>query len=538
MKRFFYMAAVSLFAAEMAGQPTAYEAAKLSGNELNGTARFIGMGGAMSALGGDLSVISTNPAGLAIFRRSDIMISAGFDQHSTSLGGMDESHTQARLNNIGVVIPFPVETSRILSNVNFGFQYQRRNNFYKNMSLNQVLRNGLSQLGQAAAMAKGTPESDIWGTEDYNPFYNGNVGWLPLAAVNTEIMRSMDDAGSMYEYGYLLDLDGNFALPTEATSLFNSTEEGGIDQMDFSFSFNFNDRFYLGASIGYYHVDYTKNTYYDEGIMDNDLGEFLGYYIYSDNWIHGDGVDFKLGAIVRPIEESPLRIGFAVHTPVFYRLTLTTGFDAGAVYEYEVEWDDVSQTQTVTLDDAYVSSYDYMSGYPIDQDFRLRTPWLFNVSAGYTIGTNIALGAEYEYEDYSSCNLKNPYGENDLYGNEQISSQLKGVHTLRVGGEYKVMPEVALRAGYNYSSSAYKEGSYKSLPYYSINTDTDYTNHEALHQVTAGIGVRLTGNTYLDLAYKFLTQKGDFYAFDDSDLQPVSLKEKRHSFVATLGYRF
>lgn len=540
MKKIFSAAALSLCAAGLAAQPTAYDAEKLSNNELNGTARFVGMGGALGALGGDISTISTNPAGTALYRRSDIMITAGFDQHQAKMGGFNESHTQARLNNIGLVVPFPVHSSNILTSVNFGFQYQRRNNFYKNLTLSRVLQNGVSQLGQAAAMAEGMAQEEIWGDENYNPFGNSNVGWLPLAAVNTGVMGEKTDVQGqgtgMYGYGYLLDDKDNVVLPSEAQSAFSSVEEGGIDQTDFSFSFNFNDRFYLGATIGYYHVDYTKNTFYRENYNDPYLGE-LGYNIYSDNWIHGDGVDFKLGAIVRPIEESSFRIGFAVHTPVFYRLTLTTGFDADAVYEAPME----GGTGTVAIGrdgSNFVSSYDNMNGYPIDQDFRLRTPWLFNVSLGYTIGTNIALGAEYEYEDYGSCNLKGPDGSNYLFGNSEIDSQLKGVHTLRLGGEYKIMPEVALRLGYNYSSSAYGEGSYKIHAANSINTDTEYTNREALHQVTAGIGVRLTSNVYMDLAYKYLTQKGDFYAFDHVSLDPVSLSEQRHSFLATLGYRF
>ena len=36
----------------------------------------------------------------------------------------------------------------------------------------------------------------------------------------------------------------------------------------------------------------------------------------------------------------------------------------------------------------------------IEQDFHLSTPWKFNVSLGYTVGRSLALGAEYEYEDY------------------------------------------------------------------------------------------------------------------------------------------
>ena len=533
MKKIFSAAALSLCAAGLAAQPTAYDAEKLSNNELNGTARFVGMGGALGALGGDISTISTNPAGTALYRRSDIMITAGFDQHQAKMGGFNESHTQARLNNIGLVVPFPVHSSNILTSVNFGFQYQRRNNFYKNLTLSRVLQNGISQLGQAAAMAEGMAQEEIGGDKNYNPFGNSNVGWLPLAAVKMQLMKEGNDG--VYSYGYLQDVDG-FALPSQAQSAFSSVEEGGIDQTDFSFSFNFNDRFYLGATIGYYYVDYTKNTFYREAFDDPGLGE-LGYNLYSDNWIHGDGVDFKLGAIVRPIEESSFRIGFAVHTPVFYRLTLTTGFDADAVYE-DVDLETGDRFAVGYNGENVVSSYDNMNGYPIDQDFRLRTPWLFNVSLGYTIGTNIALGAEYEYEDYGSCNLKGPDGSNYLFGNSEIDSQLKGVHTLRLGGEYKIMPEVALRLGYNYSSSAYGEGSYKIHASNSINTDTEYTNREALHQLTAGIGVRLTSNVYMDLAYKYLTQQGDFYAFDHVSLDPVSLSEQRHSFLATLGYRF
>ncbi len=50
-----------------------------------------------------------------------------------------------------------------------------------------------------------------------------------------------------------------------------------------------------------------------------------GYSLESFNRIHGSGFDFKFGAIFRPIEDSPLRIGLAVHTPIYYKLTYTTG---------------------------------------------------------------------------------------------------------------------------------------------------------------------------------------------------------------------
>ena len=47
-----------------------YQDATLLRPELNGTARYVGMGGAMEALGADISTISTNPAGIGLFRHS------------------------------------------------------------------------------------------------------------------------------------------------------------------------------------------------------------------------------------------------------------------------------------------------------------------------------------------------------------------------------------------------------------------------------------------------------------------------------------
>ena len=46
-------------------------------DQLNGSARFVGMGGALGALGADLSVISSNPAGMGLYRKSDIGMSFG-----------------------------------------------------------------------------------------------------------------------------------------------------------------------------------------------------------------------------------------------------------------------------------------------------------------------------------------------------------------------------------------------------------------------------------------------------------------------------
>ena len=46
-----------------------YDALRYSTDEIQGTARFRGMSGAFGALGGDMSAVSLNPAGSAVFTR-------------------------------------------------------------------------------------------------------------------------------------------------------------------------------------------------------------------------------------------------------------------------------------------------------------------------------------------------------------------------------------------------------------------------------------------------------------------------------------
>ena len=77
------MAVCGLVLSMTVSAQNAYDAEHLLGNDLNGTARFVGMGGAMGALGGDISVMGTNPAGIGIFRSNDVSVSLGFNKTGT-----------------------------------------------------------------------------------------------------------------------------------------------------------------------------------------------------------------------------------------------------------------------------------------------------------------------------------------------------------------------------------------------------------------------------------------------------------------------
>lgn len=527
MKRLTFAAAVLLAASTIDAQ-SVYDAAQITHKDLNGTARFVSMGGAMGALGGDISTMGTNPAGIGIYRSHDLMTSFSFRANSQTgkYNGYDNSVSKSALkynnmvyDNLGFVYSTQLSNVSPLRFVNFGFNYHKAKSFYKNTSMNGALNVGpngeqVSQLWQMANQANGVPYSKY--LEGEAAFTDVNLGWLSVLGWQGWLINE-----------HTVDpTNGNMYKPFTnyvPNAKFYSEERGGVDQYDLNVAFNVNDRFYFGATLGLYDVYYSKHTLYDESFDD-----LQGYELQSYNGINGSGVDFKLGLIVRPFEYSPFRIGVAVHTPAFYNLTYTTRATLVS---------DVTHPGESSVSRTRIDTYDMVGD--MKRSFQLRTPWLYNVSLGYTLGTDLAVGAEYEYQDYSTVRFYEPDGMRMEYETSEVKYCLQGVHTLRLGLEYNVLPRFALRFGYNYSTSIFKNDSFKNLPINSINTDTDYANSKERMTYTAGIGYR--GRVfYADLAYKYNTYKEDFFAFHDADnfLKATEMKNVQNQVLMTLGVRF
>lgn len=520
MKKIIIIAAAALLAGSAKAQ-TIYDAAKFTGKDLNGTARFVGMGGAMSALGGDISTIGTNPAGIGIYRSNDVMTSFSFSAYGmeSTYKGLDNVYNskwdknRGGFDNIGFVFSSKIGNQTPLRYVNFGFNYHKSKSFYKNMGMEGLLNTApgdgiVTQTYQMANQANGVKDSKY--LEGREAFRDNELGWLSVLGWQGHLIN--EDGKDQW--------GGNIYRPMTTDipyAKFHSEERGGIDQYDFNVSFNVNDRFYFGMTIGAYDVDYKKYSSYDEN-----YGE-TGYLLESWNKIGGSGFDFKLGAIVRPIESSPLRFGVSLHSPTFYKLTLTTS--ARMVSDVFLG-DKLTRTK--------IDTYDLVGD--MNREYSFRTPWTYNFSLGYTVGSSLAIGAEYEYENYSTMRFNYPEGDAMDWENDQ-TSMLKGVSTVRVGAEYKVIPQFAFRLGYNYSTSAFKDDAFKNLPYNSISTDTDFANAQALSNYTIGIGYR-GSLLYADLAYKYSTYKEKFYAFEDIYLNKTDVTNTRSQVLFTIGMRF
>ena len=149
MKKVFLLLSTAFISVGTMAQ-NSYDAYNIMSSDLNGTARYVGMGGALSALGGDISVISNNPAGSATFRKSDAAITIG--GVFADKGVLDNDRSRASIDNAGVVISMHTDDS-YLKYINFGVNYHKKKNFLSNLYTEVGNIDGLSQTIQIADMA-------------------------------------------------------------------------------------------------------------------------------------------------------------------------------------------------------------------------------------------------------------------------------------------------------------------------------------------------------------------------------------------------
>ena len=543
MKSKYIFFAVSLFAALSANAQETYENAKLAGEDLNGTARYVGMGGAMEALGADISTIGSNPAGIGLFRHSNVSLSAGLLMQSDGKEFSNGKKTNLSFDQIGGV--YTTRTGQ-KSFLNFGFNYHKSKNFDYILNAAGSL-NGSSQNKQS--YIKG-----ILGDENSGGFFvrkdnNGkNVGYVdatpPLPSTPPKVAYTWSQIDDLYWNSLIPGSTGTYNYEKATGYTLDRAHTGYIGNYDFAVSGNLNDRVYLGLTFGMKDVNYKGYSEYRENL--NNAG---GVLVRDERKVTGSGFDITAGEIVRPVAESPFRIGAYVKSPTWY--DLTTSNTTGLVY-----------AQGTKNKESYISN---------SYDFKMWTPWKFGFSLGHTIGNNIALGATYEYENYANINSRvNNGGYYDYYYDQYYESSipdknmnahtkevLKGVSTLKLGVEYKPVSNVALRMGYNYVGAKYASDRQKDPGLASFGTayssTTDYTNWGEINRFTLGVGYQVK-KFNIDLAYQYSAQKGSFAPFSNvRDITYTSgttkitesniasntdVKNNRSQLLLTLGYRF
>lgn len=554
---------------------SAIDAYRLSQPDLKGTARYMSMAGAFGALGGDLSTLSHNPAGIGVFRNSDVGFTLDLDLQradSHSPGGYSTSIDQTKflLNNIGFVWTLKLNSASC-PNINVGFTYNKSASFNRHYRGTIGLTNSLSNYIAAVTNRSGYSVDQLTGTnydDPYNPSSGYGASWLSILGYQSGlIFNTTAPNGRTYYVGEWAGADAESGSPTSGTGYFDVVESGGIDSYNIAFGGNISNVVYWGMDFDITHLNYNLTPQWTENVSNarvlNEQGTFsrmddawnlTNYYNCS-----GTGFNFKLGFIVKPIQE--LRLGFAFETPTWYGLNETFSAD---VYNYY--YPQLSQTTN--------------GGYPGYNDVNFRTPWKVNASAAAVLFNKLIVSGEYEWTQYTGMKYSmpspysydpwypdgyypwdpwysktrafDPYISNDPFydTNTQVGEYYRNTNTLRLGAEFRVTPQFSVRAGYSYVSSPVREKVNELYEVATAGTVPNYRFDETTNYATCGIGYRVKG-FYVDLAYVYKKMNSTYHAFsnfypetDNSynqgmiPTQTSALTLNNSQVVLTAGFKF
>lgn len=567
------LATITMTVALVHGQ-SAITAYSLSQPDLKGTARFMGMAGAFGALGGDLSTLSQNPAGIGVYRSSDIGFTLDLDlQRSNSQAdgmsfGMDQ--TKFLLNNIGTVITLRLP-SKSCPNLNFGFTYNKAVSFNRTFGGNiGKLSNSMSNYIAGIANANGVTEGDVSWTDNIDPYNPGGdyyaAPWLTILGYDSYLITPDYDPYSQTTnwYGQWSD-DSMTGQNTSGSGTFAMTEKGAVNEFNIAFGGNISNIFYWGMNFDIINLNYSLDSYWGESLENalvpdannNLVRESADWNLHNVYNVSGTGFNYQLGFIVKPVQE--FRLGFAFHTPTWY--SLNENFGASINYLYG------------GTESGYANTNGGVLGF---NSYNLRTPWKIIASAAGVLGRNLIVSFDYEWANYGKMRFSEPYTYNGFYDydydywpfsskssmpqsdfinpndpyayeNGDIAAYYKSTNTFRIGLEFKPNDAFSIRAGYSNVSSPVKKSVMDNREIvYTAGTNPSYRLDNITNYITCGLGYRYQ-RVYIDLAYVYKHMSSQYHAYTP-DPEPYNGKiipspQAKVNFsnsqvVLSAGYRF
>lgn len=473
--KLFYLQLIFLFFLFNAQAQTTHDAFLLGNHHPTVSARSMALGNALGALGGDLSTANLNPAGIAIYRRMDISLSFGnlHNNSTTRFGGNQTSDHKNQLlfGGGGIVLSSKIRKRKHQwKAINTSITFNRVSNYTLNFKYKGASQG--SRVQAFAQQASGSP------THQLDPY----------------------DTWMIY-HSYLMDsISTGTYVPNGGISSTNFIHKsqrirrtGGVNELALSLGANYNNRLYLGATIGIDFLAMSEHRAYREG---GNSFDFRSMVFAESRDIKGTGINIKAGLIYRV---SPLfRIGLAIHSPTFYHLTdaYNSGLQSAIYYK----------------DEFYQTNYSITKHDPSVIQHHLVTPWVFLGSAGVIIPQKgfISFDVEYTNHSWSSFSLleqdKTPANNEFMTElNQDIDQTYQGMFKAKIGIE--ILVNLArIRLGYQLQTSPYKTtflaGSYMQ------------------HNLCAGIGFRWE-NSYLDVGYVHNFKDFGYMPYQYSNISPV-----------------
>ncbi|MDP4218609.1 MAG: hypothetical protein Q8927_20615, partial [Bacteroidota bacterium] len=332
----------------------------------SGTAREQAIGGAMGSLGGDISAVFVNPAGLGLYKTREFVLSPGWSllrdrSNYRGTGSSADLTSHFNLGTSGLVIGYT--NTRGVSNT-FAFAVNRMANF--NSHTYYQGQNDYSSFAEQYA-----EEFASSGLSIDEAFISPNISYGTRMALYTSLIDTATINGNLQV----------IAQPQKAALLNQQNDlrsTGGITELAFSLATNIMDKWYFGGTLGIPILNYTQEqTYFESDATGNTNNDFESFTYQERFSSKGVGFNGKLGVIFKPKQE--WRLGLAIHTPTFYGLSDEASSSLVARTEHYTSLPQVSINS---------DSVDLLSGtQPANSiNYNLNTPWQFIVSGSYLFG--------------------------------------------------------------------------------------------------------------------------------------------------------
>lgn len=252
------------------------DALRFSQTNYGGSARFKAMGNAQIGVGGDISSLGSNPAGLGLYTKSEFVITPEYNATNIDATYLNNNSStdksQVNLSQFGVVFHMPTfrmkgqETKTGIVAASVGVGYNRNNDY------------GL--------------ETSFSGTNNKSSVYN------------------------------MFDGDPAFTLGNKQEG--NLIRSGSVSEFNLAGAINISNQVYIGANLGLVSVALNSDSrLYEKGNVDNYQVNY-----YQNQQAKGSGVNGRVGIIYRPVSE--LRIGVNLQTPTYYTIDDVTSVSADA----------------------------------------------------------------------------------------------------------------------------------------------------------------------------------------------------------------
>lgn len=455
----------------------AQDVQRFAERQIIGTARYVGMGGAMTAIGGDPSAVIDNPAGLGLYRRSEIALTVDETIDRTQQVGSKDTYQRARFAapHVSAIWAWgnPSKQRGMIYN-NFMFTVNRLANFNRDVV---VSGRGMGMAETICQKTNGLAEEYLYDT----PWDDVEIGWLSILGYEGYLIDPHVDslASNLFDkYAWIPAID--FADGTLSVS-----ESGTYDQYTLSWASNISNQWYIGMSLNIPTLSYTKHVSHRETDRINSA-ELKSMYHLS-----GLGVSGSIGLIYRPIQA--LRIGASFETPTMMSLSMQTEGDM---------YSTLAPEDILTPESGIIST-------------EMVTPLRTSVSVAGQLGSIGLLALQYDYAH---------------------AVEMEDVHTLRIGAEVQACRGFFLNAGYVYESSFLNEDPIWQLAYNDIRTDMDYRYTASSQCASASLGYR-SDMVVAQVAYQYRWQTLHQYA-TEMQMTAMDVHADTHRIVATLAWRF